>query len=336
MSDPLRTVLVGFGRVAAGYAGDRRTARHYAYATHAQVLRDHPAFAWEGVIDPDAAARREARERWGIDLAVTDPAALLARCDPEVAVLAIPPEGRRGIVETLPSLRAVLVEKPLGRDLHEAEQLLAACRDRGILVQVNLWRRADRLTRELAGGRLHDLVGRPQVAFGVYGNGLRNNGTHMIDLARFLLGEVTEAEAIGPPESHDAPPGDVNVPLALRLKAGGNVILTPIGFEHYRENSLEIWGERGRLAIMNEGLCVECHRRSSNRALSGAWEIETDRPQRLQSTVGDAQYRVYDNLSDAIRTGADPWSSGVNALETARLVEQVLESVGLAEGAVAR
>ena len=47
MTQPrLRTVLVGCGEVGAGYATDPLMARHYPYATHAQVLAAHPAFAW--------------------------------------------------------------------------------------------------------------------------------------------------------------------------------------------------------------------------------------------------------------------------------------------------
>mgnify|MGYP001412936739 CR=1 FL=1 len=55
-------------------------------------------------------------------------------------------------------------------------------------VLVNYWRRADRLFQALAAGGLTEHVGSPQAVFGLYGNGLVNNGGHLIDFLRMLLG----------------------------------------------------------------------------------------------------------------------------------------------------
>src|SRR4051794_25876436 len=46
---PLPTVVIGFGKNAASDSEDLRTRLYYPYATHAQVLRSHPHFAWEAV-----------------------------------------------------------------------------------------------------------------------------------------------------------------------------------------------------------------------------------------------------------------------------------------------
>ena len=39
-------------------------------------------------------------------------------------------------------------------------------------------------------------IGKIQSAFGLYGNGLNNNGTHLIDWSRMFLGEVNWVQAI--------------------------------------------------------------------------------------------------------------------------------------------
>jgi predicted dehydrogenase len=62
----LRTVVIGFGRVASGYAKDPVMARHYPYATHAQVLAAHPGFSWDAVVDTDGEALAAARAEWKI------------------------------------------------------------------------------------------------------------------------------------------------------------------------------------------------------------------------------------------------------------------------------
>ncbi|MGE3538597.1 MAG: Gfo/Idh/MocA family oxidoreductase [Candidatus Tectimicrobiota bacterium] len=325
---PLRTVLVGLGKVGLGYAADARMARYYPYATHAQVLSAHPAFAWEAVIERDAALLPLAQQHWHIPYAVTEAAALHPQYAPQVAVLATPPAGRLALLAQLPSVRAVLVEKPLGNSVREAREFLDYCHSRGILVQVNLWRRADRTLRRLASGWLHSLLGPAQALFGVYGNGLRNNGTHMVDLIRMLYGDVAEARALaaGQVAGSGPLPDDLQVPFVLYLHSGLSVAMQPIHFAHYRENSLEIWGQRARLCLLQEGLQLLLYPRESHRAMQDEYEIAVDQPQALPSTVGDAFYQMYDNLAEAVHTGAPLWSPGASALQTAQVIETIYRS----------
>ncbi|HAD86510.1 MAG TPA: hypothetical protein DCG48_04035, partial [Rhodospirillaceae bacterium] len=62
----LRTIIVGFGQVASGLTRDVRMAQYFDYASHAAVLAGHPAFDWQGVVDPNGAAQADARDTWGV------------------------------------------------------------------------------------------------------------------------------------------------------------------------------------------------------------------------------------------------------------------------------
>jgi predicted dehydrogenase len=323
----LATALIGFGKMAQGYAADAAMARHYRYAAHAQVLAGHPAFEWLAVVDPDTDARAAARTQWNVAHVAADAAGLgdLAQTI-EVVVLATPPQARLAILDRLPNLRAVLVEKPLGVRLEDSRAFLEACARRKILVQVNLWRRADDAYRGLAGGGLARLVGRTQAAAGVYGNGLKNNGTHMIDFARMLFGEIESIQCVGPgnPFAEGPIAGDRNPAFVLAMRSGVVVSFQPLRFAHYRENGLVVWGEHGRLDVLNEGLTMLHYPRAANRAMSGEHEIASDAPVALQPTVGSALYRMYDNLADALAGRDDLWSPGESALQTERAVDTIV------------
>lgn len=324
----LGTVLVGFGKIGAGYAEDPVMARYYPYATHAQVLAVHPDFAWEAVVDISDEALELARNRWKIPHLAKSVEELTHCYQPEVAVIATPPESRSAIIEQLPTLCAVMVEKPVGLTVAAGQDFLDHCNRRRILVQVNLWRRADETFRSFAAGKLGELVGQPQAVFGVYGNGLLNNGTHMVDLVRMLFGEIETVQSVGGVASYTAGPivGDVNVPFTLRLCSSLTVMMQPIRFEDYRENSLDIWGEKARLSIMQEGLGICLYPQCENRAMQGEREIASDQPQALDTTVGQAFYNVYSNLADAVNGEASLWSPGESALQTARVIEAVMDS----------
>ena len=328
MSRPLRTVLVGFGKVASSYSEDLLTAKYFRYVTHSQVLSDHPAFELLGVVDRSNEALETAREKWGVPH-VSDSVKEIARSvDPEVAILAIPPGSRMELIRNLPSLKAILVEKPFGINREAAVRFLNYCKERNILVQVNYWRRGDATFRRFEEGELHSLIGNPQTGVCFYGGGLLNNGSHMIDFARMLFGEIEAVQSFGRGRRKYVGPiaGDTNISFMLQTVTGLEITFMPLDFTHYREIALDIWGEAGRLSIMKEGLLLQLFPRTDNRAIEDEHEIASDRPRQLESTVGKAFYHMYSNLSEAIHGREALWSSGDSAVVTAAIVQAVLDS----------
>jgi predicted dehydrogenase len=331
----LRTALIGFGKMADTYAEDPIMARHYRYAAHSQVLAEHPAFTWDCVIDPSPDARDRAKERWGIAqtfATVTEAAA--AGYAPDCLVIATPPTLRAAALKPLPSVKAILVEKPLGPSLAEGEALMTLARARNVMVQANIWRRADETLRRLAGGLLAEKLGRVQAATLIYGNGLHNNGFHMIDLTRMLLGEVVAVQAFGGaiPGPHLPLQGDFDLRFALHLMGGEIVLAQPVDFRAYRENGFDFWGTEGRLSVWQEGLTFALAPRRDNRAMRGESEIASDAAELLPTTVGTALWQMYDNLADAVAGRAPLWSPGESALQVERVVA-ALEASLSANGA---
>jgi len=325
----LRTILVGFGQIAAGLDDDAKMARHFTYASHAHVLKDHPAFDWLGVVDPSEAAQRRARDDWKVPHVGGELSAVAERVKPEVAVIAAPPgRARADTVQQLPDLKAVLVEKPLGVGGQEGKAFVDFCRKRDVKVMVNYWRRGDELYRQLADGGLADRVGKPQAVFATYGNGLFNNGSHLVDFVQMLVAEVATVQALDQPTPLENPAlaEDWRAAFALTLTNGVIVMVQPLDFHFYREVGIDIWGEHGRLALYQESLGVFHYPLVDNRALEKAMEIASDRPQVLKPTVGRALYNLYDNLAETIAGKAEPFSPGEQALFTEQVLTAVLTS----------
>jgi predicted dehydrogenase len=84
-------------------------------------------------------------------------------------------------------LQAAFVEKPLNFGDQKGDALIDICLKKNINLQVNFWRRGDELFQNLAAGKLSELIGIPSAVFATYGNGLRNNASHMIDFVRMIL-----------------------------------------------------------------------------------------------------------------------------------------------------
>jgi predicted dehydrogenase len=243
--------------------------------------------------------------------------ALNCREEIEVAVLASPPEARMAALDAFPNLRAVLMEKPLAPSLSEARAVVEACRARGIMLAVNLMRRADPAMGRLAGGELQERVGQPQVAFAVYGNGLENNGVHLIDLVRMLIGEVGSAQAVA---------ADDGESFVLRCAGGVTVMAQSIDFTNYRELGLDIWGTCGRLSIVLEGLTLVDTQVGPHRYAQGERELIHDAATVGLSGLGSALYGMYDNLAAALENGAPLFCSGDDALCSAAVIDAIRRS----------
>jgi predicted dehydrogenase len=319
-----KAVLIGAGKVGAEYASNTRLTRHYRYISHAQVLSEHPGIDWVAVVDPDEAAREAVRQRYDLTYAVPTAAELPSDCRPNLAVLAVPPDQRRSLLTALPTVVAVVVEKPLGGNLAEAEAFAAACRERGLLAQVNFWRRADQTYDALASGELTKRVGEIQFINAYYCNGLRNNGSHIVDFVRMLAGDVEKVQLLGQSEARsDGPLDDIEVAFALTLQNGISATFHPVDATCYRENGLDIWGTRGRLSLVVEGLVNLFYSSRQSRAIARDGELALDQPEQLPSTVGHALWRLYDNLLAALYGGAALYCPLDVAMGTERIIAEV-------------
>ncbi|MBZ0148196.1 MAG: hypothetical protein K8F62_11745, partial [Pseudorhodoplanes sp.] len=322
----LRTVLIGFGHAAATFGDDPFMARWFPKASHLQCLLGHEGFELVGIADTAESARVRARSRLP-GVVVTNDTAELAKLQPVVAVLAIPPQQRLAAIEALPDLRGIMLEKPLGLPAVR-DPLVAVCARRNIIAQVHFWRRGDPAMRDLGGGALIHRIGVAQAAFGLYGNGLRNNGSHLIDLVRMLLGPITAVRATSA-FVHDPTlplPGDGQLGFVLDLQSGAAVAVQAVDFRHYREVALDIWGTVGRLAVMQEGLSISEYSLAENRGLANEREIASDRPAAIQCMAGAASPALYDNLAAALDGTARLLSPLSSACETERVIDGLIAS----------
>ena len=305
----MRTVIVGFGKSAHV---DAKMKRWFPKGAH--HLNMDPPFELVGIADRSPDARFASWEHSRCD--VVAEAAHLARLDPEVAVLAIPPDGRAEVLAALPSVRAVMLEKPLGPP-SVREPLLEIIEKRKIVTQVAYWRRGDPTLRALPD------IGRPQAAFGLYGGGLRNNGSHLVDMVRMLLGEISAVHPVVWQWGEKPPTRRNSFTLGV---PGAQVSIHELDFQHYREVSLDIWGERGRTAIENEGIAISHFPRGPHRGLEDAHELTGA----WQATcrVGEALPALYANLARAITDGEPLLSPLSSAIATEKVLDQ-LEALGI-------
>ncbi|MHB8383262.1 MAG: Gfo/Idh/MocA family protein [Candidatus Binataceae bacterium] len=93
-------------------------------------------FPVAGIFDLNRAAARELAERFKL-ARVFDSLEQAARVEGAVFDLAVPPGAIAQILAILPPRAAVLMQKPMGRELEEARKIVTLCRERELTAAVN-------------------------------------------------------------------------------------------------------------------------------------------------------------------------------------------------------
>jgi predicted dehydrogenase len=220
--EPVRLAVLGCGRIGA---------------TYLEVAGSIPEVRLTAVVDPDPGARAAAAERYGARAFATVEE-LLAAGEAEAAVVCTPPITHAALVSGLLAAGYhVVCEKPFALSSTEAIAMTeeGARRER-ILMMASKFRYVEDVTKAkgiVESGILGrivlyensfcsrvDMRGRWNADPAVSGGGvLIDNGSHSVDIARFLLGPIVEVQAQHGVKAQDLPVEDTSR-LLFRSESG--------------------------------------------------------------------------------------------------------------------
>jgi predicted dehydrogenase len=236
----------------------------YAAEIHLDALRALPQAKVVAVADIDESARRAIAARNGALHAFTDYRALLEHPGIDVVAILTPPYLHLEMTAAaLDAGKHVMVEKPITRDLEEADRLieLAGRSAKKVIVGYNLrfHRQLQEARRRIRAGALGEVEFLRGVASSTYQFGRRfpdyrrrrdlgggvliELAVHHFDLWRYLLEEeVEEIVATSQAKSGE----DTTATVTARMTSG--VLVTSAFSEHAAEqHEIEIYGDRGRI-----------------------------------------------------------------------------------------
>lgn len=199
-----RAGLIGCGRIGA----DVSTRGSSRIACHAAAYRSIPSVRLVAASDTNESTLQQAGARWDIERLYTNYQEMLARESLDLISICTPTSTHAQVLSDVLAQRRVagiLAEKPIASSLEEAAMLTRQAADAGITVSVNYIRRFCpaycQSVQEVREGRW----GRPQYLHALYTKGVFNNGTHLLDLASWLLGQPTEVIPIAREIAEDDP-----------------------------------------------------------------------------------------------------------------------------------
>lgn len=174
--ETLRAAIIGTGKMSRGHA------RGYESAAGTELV---------ACADVNEAAGNRFASEFGISRTYADAREMLEQEKPDlVSICTWPPlHAELTVLACEAGARAVLCEKPMAVDLAAADRMLAAANAHGTLLCINHQRRFRpryvHAKRYLEAGSIGDVTHVTAICRG----DLLTDGTHLIDMTRFLLGD---------------------------------------------------------------------------------------------------------------------------------------------------
>lgn len=239
----MKACIIGLGRIGALY--DPSGPLPKRPQSHASAYSCSRRVELVGGADTDVGQCELFASTWGVP-AFQDYLAMLNQVKPDIVSVCMPPEGhQQACLAALDAgVRAIICEKPFTTSLASAHQLSATCAERGVLLAVNHWMRwcpQWNAVRDIVrSGGLGELQ---QVRY-IYAKGVRNSGSHAVDMLHYLWG------AVGAVRSETATlldTGELNIDARVLLRSGLIVDLRTVDYRHHFTTELDLIGTAGRL-----------------------------------------------------------------------------------------
>ncbi|GAB3265657.1 Gfo/Idh/MocA family protein [Chitinimonas naiadis] len=328
----MKAGLIGCGRIGCEFDDD---AARIGIYTHAAAYRAADGVELWAIADADPAKLANCGDRYGIppERRYLDAGRMLATEPLQLLSIAAPDRFHSTLAEqalVVPSLQGLLLEKPLALSLDEGRRLLGLASERQVAFAVNYSRRFcqahARVRTALAAGAL----GQVQQVSGYYGKGIRHNGSHWLDLLRYLIGPLAAVQA-WPSRASDYE-GDPTPDLRITLRSGLHATLLASEHLSYSLFEMDIVAERGRVRITESGHRIEWYAAAESPYYAGyklpiQQEVDT-------SGMRDLLLAAVENLRDAVVNGAVIRCSAEDGLLALSAAEAACTSLqtGQAEG----
>ena len=218
--------------------------------------------------------------------------------------------------------RLVVCEKPLTTSLKDSARIISLYKKNKIPLVVNYTRRFDRtvweVKQEIEHGRYGNILG----ARMIYTKGLLHNGSHAIDLARFLLGEVISGSVLYHVNDYDK--FDNSVGAFLRLEKCPQIYLIPADERKYSVFDLEILCAKGRISFNNFGFEFKEEKVVGDPLFKGYKMLAEKRI--VKTKLNRALASLVDQAVDCLEKKTNILSSAQNAYVTQKICLSLLKN----------
>ncbi len=309
-----KAAIVGLGQV--GLSFDRDTKRTGIWTHFSAFTRLVDRYELVAVCDVSSARLDEATSRCAALRTYACIDDLLGCESLDVVSICTPPRFHgEQIIKCAGKVRAIICEKPLCEDIWQGEEVIHTCLSQGTLLAVNYYKRYDGCIPHVRERIQSGAVGTIRTVTAWYAGPLDAVGSHMIDLLRFILGDISLQKVTALGREHYT---------AVFISDKG--ILVEMNSTGPREDfifEVDILGSGGRIRILDNCTHAEFYRFQESQQYTGYRELFLE-PARSYVT-NDRFLPLFLEIADRLDNGVQGplLSDGLNALETQRILSEI-------------
>jgi predicted dehydrogenase len=337
--DTFTTALIGCGRIGFSLESDPlryKPCTHYGGATSAGIRINYAC-------DINIARLKKFCDNAAIpaENAFTNYKELLSTANPGLVIIATWTESHADIGQFAAAhgARVIVCEKPITAHLSDAENLIQICEERGVSIIINHERRYESRYRAikdmLKANRIGEIKtvhasiltsgyrGTSKIEEG--GGPLLHDGTHMIDIIRYLFGDIKTIEGEFQ-RIHRNRGFEDRATAWLKAESGIDIFLEAGGNRNYFIFELQVSGTRGKIVIGNgyEQLFIE----KKSKLYTGFRDLnEAPFPQKRSTNCFIREYREIKRLMLGKGTGIT--SSGYDGYKALEVIHGIYLSAHL-------
>lgn len=324
MSDKLKAVVVGCGRIGCGF--DDTPGKYIR--THAKAYEAIPQTELVGLSDAKKGPLEIYSAKYDVK-GYQSYKALLENVKPDIVSLCTPNKTHCEIIKYLIShdVKAIFCEKPFTSSLAEADESIRVCKKNNVVLAVDHQRRFDSIHRQIADFLSTGRLGPIQCVVCYYGGGVANTGSHLFDLLRLYFGEVAWIQAkYSKLKSHNRV--DPNLDIQMEFKNGISANILTCDMRAFAVFDIEILGGLGKLKIRSIGFEVEIEYEGTQNSVhfEGGRELN-----KLEFPLEDSSRELLvlgiKNIIQCLETAQTPMSTGEDGRAALEIITGARESI---------
>jgi len=249
-----KAVVIGCGRIGAE---EWSYPENIKPATHAGAYWANSKTKLVGLCDINPQRLKEAGRIFSGVPTYSSVKKMLEETRPDIVSIATHPDSHYRFVKMAANfgVRAIVCEKPISDSLKKAEMMVSICKEKGSFLFIGHLRHFDPLTRKYQGILRNGTLGEDLRVNCSYYNGFFNNGTHVVDLLRWFLGDIKRVSGCYNLKTSN-PKKDKNIDAVLYFTNKSCATLSSLAEKKGRTEWV-FYGKKGELSIKKLGMEIK-------------------------------------------------------------------------------
>lgn len=284
MEKPYSVIILGSGNIGAFY--DKPDSEHILSYGHA--VNVHSGFYIKGFYDIDYNRALSASQIWG-GKAYKDIQTVSGE-EVDIVVIAVPDDYHYEYFQLVQKMnvRAIILEKPVVNNPKHYLSLMQSQYDKPVFV--NYSRRY--VPEYIQVKKIISELGQFKGGIGYYGKGLLHNGSHMLDLLSYWIGNILRLESKS--TGTNTNDKDLTKDAMAYFVDGESFYIKAIDEKNFTIFEMDLMFEKGRISLKNAGFDIIISSVVQNSMIESQKMLKE--MEHIETSLGKSMYHLMENV----------------------------------------